>query len=126
MTSVAAQARTTSSTTIDDRFQAHHSVWDAIADTPQFRRLTNAKKAFIIPVFLFFAAYTLALPILDGYAPHFMCAKVVGAMSRAYVFALSQILITWAIAWRYMKVAEKFDRLAKEIVVQAEEKQGGK
>jgi uncharacterized membrane protein (DUF485 family) len=126
MSAVAAPARATRSTTIDVRFQAHHSVWDGIAATPQFRRLTNAKRAFIIPVFLFFAAYTLALPVLDGYAPHFMSAKVFGTMSRAYVFALSQILVTWVIAWRYIKVAEKFDRLAKDIVVQAEDAQGGK
>jgi uncharacterized membrane protein (DUF485 family) len=126
MTPVAAQAQATRGTTIDVRFQAHHSVWDGIAATPQFRRLTSAKKAFIIPVFIFYVAFTLALPVLDGYAPHFMSAKVFGAMSRAYIFALSQILVTWAIAWLYIKVAGKFDRLAKDIVVQAEETQGGK
>jgi uncharacterized membrane protein (DUF485 family) len=110
----------------DIPFQAQRAAWDAIAASPQFRRLTAAKKAFIVPAIVFFFAYCLALPALDGYAPHFMAAKVIGAMSRAYLLTLSQFVVTWLIAWRYVKAAGKFDKLAKDITVQAEKRQGEK
>jgi uncharacterized membrane protein (DUF485 family) len=49
-----------------------------------------------------------------------MSVKVIGGMSRAYVFALSQFFVAWAIAWRYVKAAGKFDKLADDIIAQAE------
>jgi uncharacterized membrane protein (DUF485 family) len=80
----------------------------------------HAKKVFIIPVFVFFLAFYFALPLLAGFAPGFMSVKVIGGVSRAYVFALAQFVVAWAIAWRYVKAAGKFDQLAKDIVAQAE------
>jgi uncharacterized membrane protein (DUF485 family) len=82
------------------------------------------KRVFIIPAFLFFVVYYFALPVLVGYAPQFMSTKV-GPVNLAYLFALSQFFVAWLIAGLYVKAANDFDRLAKDIVEKAENR-GGK
>ena len=99
--------------------------WDRVAATPEFRGLMTAKKLFIIPVFLFFLVYYFTLPVLVGLAPHWMSTKVIGGANLAYVFALSQFVVAWLIAWRYLKAAGKFDRRVQEIVAKADESRGG-
>jgi len=101
-------------------------VWDRIAGSKQFKHLIRAKRAFILPAFLFFLAYYLLLPLLAGYAPRLMSRKVFLGMSFAYLFALSQFFVVWAITWGYVKAAGKFDQLAKDIIKQAEQRNGGK
>jgi len=100
-------------------FQASQTEWDRIANTRDFKDLMATKKIFIIPAFVFFVAYYFALPILVGYAPHFMDTKVFRTVNLAYLFALSQFFMAWTVAWLYLKAAENFDRLAKDIIEKA-------
>jgi uncharacterized membrane protein (DUF485 family) len=60
-----------------------------------------------------------------GYAPQFMATKV-GYVNLAYLFALSQFFVAWIIAGLYVKAANDFDRLAKDILDKAENGKGGK
>jgi len=87
------------------------SVWDRIAASREFQDLIAIKKTFI-----FFLVYYFALPVLVGYAPKFMAMKVIGQVNLAYLFALSQFVVAWIIAALYMKAANNFDRLAKDIL----------
>jgi uncharacterized membrane protein (DUF485 family) len=82
------------------------------------------KKIFIVPACIFFVAYYFALPVLVGYAPNFMATKVIGVVNIAYLFALSQFFVAWIIAGLYVKAANDFDRLAKDIVEQAVDAKG--
>jgi len=100
--------------------------WDAVASSPAFQHLMAAKKIFIIPSFAFFVIYYLALPVLVGYAPHFMSTPVIGVVNLAYLFALSQFFMVWLIAWLYVKAAADFDQLAKDIVENSQSDPGGK
>ena len=54
-----------------------------------------------------------------------MSTKVLG-VNFAYLFALSQFFVAWLIAGLYVKAANGFDRLAKDIVEKAEIVKGGK
>ena len=101
------------------------SMWDEIAESRQFKDLMDTKKIFIVPAFIFFVVYYFALPVLVGYAPHFMDTKI-GRVNLAYLFALSQFFVAWIIAGLYVKAANDFDRLAKDIVEKAENGMGGK
>ena len=92
------------------------SVWDRIAASKEFNDLMATKKTFIVPAFIFFLVYYFALPVLVGYAPHFMATKVIGQVNLAYLFALSQFFVAWIIAGLYVKAADNFDRLAKDIL----------
>ena len=102
------------------RFEAHQSEWDRIAETREFKDLMATKKVFIVPAFVFFVVYYFLLPVLVGYAPQFMATKVIGVVNLAYLFALSQFFMAWTIAWLYVKAADDFDKLAKDIIEKAE------
>src|SRR6204780_4878706 len=108
------------------RFETTTSEWDQIAASQQFKDLMATKKIFIIPAFAFFVVYYFALPILVGYAPQFMATKVIGEVNLAYLFALSQFFVAWIIAALYVRAANNFDRLAKDILNKAEDAKGGK
>jgi uncharacterized membrane protein (DUF485 family) len=100
------------------------SLWDRIAASKEFKDLMATKKTFIVPAFIFFVLYYFALPVLVGYAPQFMQTRVIGKVNLAYLFALSQFFVAWIIAGLYVKAANNFDRLAKDILEKAEK--GGK
>ena len=107
------------------QYQAAKSTWDEIAASRQFQDLMATKKVFIVPAFIFFVVYYFALPVLVGYAPQFMSTKI-GKVNLAYLFALSQFFVAWAIAGLYVRAANGFDRLAKDILEKAENNKGGK
>ena len=108
------------------QYQASQSTWDEIAASKGFRDLMATKKVFIVPAFIFFLVYYFTLPVLVGYAPQFMATKVIGQVNLAYLFALSQFFVAWIIAGLYVKAANNFDRLAKDILDKAEGAKGGK
>jgi uncharacterized membrane protein (DUF485 family) len=89
--------------------------WDRIASTAKFRSLLLAKRRFVVPATLFFIVYYFALPILVGYFPEWMSKKVLGPVNIAYLFALSQFVMAWIVAWLYVRAAERFDKLALEL-----------
>jgi uncharacterized membrane protein (DUF485 family) len=101
------------------------TVWDRVAESPEFKHLMATKKMFIVPAFVFFVVYYFALPVLVGYAPNFMATKVIGNVNLAYLFALSQFFMAWTIAYLYVKAAGGFDKLAKDIIDKVEKAKGG-
>jgi uncharacterized membrane protein (DUF485 family) len=107
------------------QYRASQLTWDKIADSKEFQDLMATKKTFIVPAFIFFVVYYFALPVLVGYAPQFMSTKV-GPVNLAYLFALSQFFVAWLIAALYVRAANNFDRLAKDILDKAEDAKGGK
>jgi uncharacterized membrane protein (DUF485 family) len=102
------------------------SVWDEVAESSQFKDLMATKRTFIVPAVIFFVVYYFALPVLVGYAPQFMATKVIGDVNLAYIFALSQFFVAWIIAALYVKAANNFDRLSKDIVESAGQNKGSK
>lgn len=90
--------------------------WDRVAAREDFRALIAAKLRFIVPATLFFVVYYFALPLLVGYAPDFMKKEVFGAVNLAYLFALSQFVMAWALAAWYLRAAGRFDSMAQGII----------
>ncbi len=90
--------------------------WAEIEAKPEFRALLAKKKAFIVPVFVFCMFYYLALPVLVGYCPEMMKTKVWGEVNVAYVFALSQFIVAWVVAFLYVRVAAKWDKSAAALI----------
>ena len=110
--------------TVEPQQTANKSSWDEIAASKQFKDLMATKKTFIVPAFIFFVVYYFALPVLVGYAPQFMATKI-GYVNLAYLFALSQFFVAWLIAGLYVRAANNFDRLSKDILEKAENSKGG-
>lgn len=90
--------------------------WDAIAARDEFKALLRAKARFIVPMTIFFCVYYFALPVLVGFFPELMKTKLIGYVNAAYLFALSQFFVAWAIAWAYTRVAARWDRIAAELI----------
>ena len=102
---------------------AKRSDWDRIAESDGFRKLLKAKTRFIVPATVFFLGYYFLLPALVGYAPKLMSEPILGPLNGAYLFALSQFVMAWAVAWLYMRAAAGFDRRAAKVLQDAGEVQ---
>jgi uncharacterized membrane protein (DUF485 family) len=92
--------------------------WAAIERSPEFQRLVRAKRAFIIPATAGFILYYFALPALVGYWPGVMSTTVAGRINLAYLFALSQFVMAWALMAAYVRRARRFDRMAARLLEQ--------
>jgi uncharacterized membrane protein (DUF485 family) len=90
--------------------------WEALRASPEFRRLLRAKRNFVIPAVVFFLVYYFALPLSNGLAPKLMNTKVIGNINLAYLFALSEFVMAWLLAYLYISRANKvFDPLAEAV-----------
>jgi uncharacterized membrane protein (DUF485 family) len=89
--------------------------WDALAAQPEFRALVKARRRFVIPATLFFIVYYLALPLSVGLLPQVMSRAVIGPLTLAYCFALSQFAMAWILLAIYLRRARSFDLQAAQI-----------
>jgi uncharacterized membrane protein (DUF485 family) len=90
-------------------------VWEHVSNMDEFKLLLLAKKEFVVPAVITFVVYYFLLPISVGYFPGVM-DKRVGAVNLAYLFALSQFFVAWAIAALYVRGARKFDDYGSRIL----------
>ena len=90
--------------------------WEQLAATVEFKALLKAKARFVVPATVFFIVYYFSLPLLVGYAPQLMARKVFGVVNVAYLFALSQFLMAWLLAWAYVRAAGRFDSMARAVL----------
>ncbi|MES2594167.1 MAG: DUF485 domain-containing protein [Verrucomicrobiota bacterium] len=90
--------------------------WDALEAKPEFRSLVSRKTRFIVSATIFFMTYYLALPVLVGWFPDLMKKQVLGKVNIAYIFALSQFLMAWIIAFVYVRKASAWDKEAAAVI----------
>ena len=90
--------------------------WDRIAADPEFQGLLSRKARFIIGATIFFVIYYFALLVLVGWFPEAMKKKVLGEVNWAYLFALSQFFMAWALAFIYVGAATGWDRTAAALL----------
>lgn len=90
--------------------------WDQIEAQPAFRNLLAKKARFIIGSTIFFVIYYFALPVLVGWFPDLMKKQVIGKINLAYLFALSQFFMAWALAAIYVRKAAVWDKEAADII----------
>ena len=89
---------------------------DAVAKDPEMVELENRHRRFVWPITIFFLVYYLALPILAGTAPDLMGTKVFGEFTFGYLFALSEFLMAFVVAWVYARwAASRMDPLATDL-----------
>jgi uncharacterized membrane protein (DUF485 family) len=90
--------------------------WEGLEHTDEFRQLIRARVRFVVPATVFFLVYYFLLPLANGLAPGFMRTDVIGHINIAYLFALSQFVVAWLLAWFYIRRANNvFDRLAAAV-----------
>jgi uncharacterized membrane protein (DUF485 family) len=90
--------------------------WERIAQSPDYRSMISKKVRFVVPATVFFLVYYFTLPVLVGYWPQLMERQVWGVVNVAYLFALSQFVMTWTLAYLYMRIARKFDAMSDQVL----------
>ena len=91
--------------------------WAAIDNEPRFQTLHKKKTTFLWSLMIFSVIYYFLLPIGAGYYPELFKIKVWGPVNVGILFALSEFVVAWSIAFIYTRRANRdFDEMAAEIV----------
>ena len=91
--------------------------WAAIDNDPRFQALHKRKTSFLWGLMIFSLIYYFLLPIGAAYFPDLFKIKVWGPMNFGILFALSEFVVAWTIAFIYTRrVNRDFDSMAAEIV----------
>lgn len=100
----------------------HEMNWAAIEATDDFRTLHRKKSRFLWGLMLFSVFYYFLLPVGAGYFPGLFKIKVWGVVNIGILFALSEFIVAWGIAWIYShKANTEFDAMTQKIVANAQQ-----
>jgi len=95
--------------------------WRAIDNDPRFQELHRRKTRFLWGLMVFSLIYYFLLPIGAAYFQDIYKIKVWGPVNVGLLFALSEFVVAWGIAWYYSRKANtEFDTMAAELVREAE------
>lgn len=91
--------------------------WAAIDADPRFQALHRKKTVFLWGLMIFSTVYYFLLPIGAAYFQDLFKVKVWGVVNVGILFALSEFVVAWTIAFVYSKKANaEFDSMAQEII----------
>jgi uncharacterized membrane protein (DUF485 family) len=100
--------------------------WKAIVADPRFQALHTKKTRFLWGLMAFSVVYYFLLPLGAAYAPWLFARKVFGPVNVGILFALSEFVVAWGVAFVYSRRANtQFDKMAAELIRDAE-KIGGR
>jgi uncharacterized membrane protein (DUF485 family) len=89
---------------------------EAVGKDPEMVELEHRHTRFVWPATVFFLIYYMALNILAGTSPGLMGRKLVGEFTFGYLFALSQFVMAFVVAWVYSRwAASRMDPLATDL-----------
>lgn len=87
-----------------------------IVSSTSFQQLIREKRRFLVPIILFFTIFYFCLPLSVGLFPERMGRSIPGiSLSWAWLYAFSQLGMTWFVGWLYWRKAKSFDRLVEEV-----------
>ncbi|MFO1320367.1 MAG: DUF485 domain-containing protein [Burkholderiales bacterium] len=91
--------------------------WVAIDKDPRFQELHTKKTTFLWTLMVISVVYYFLLPIGAGYFPELFKKKIWGPVNVGILFALSEFLVAWFIAFYYARVASRrFDPMSDDIL----------
>lgn len=95
--------------------------WEAISADPRFRRLHRRKSAVLLGLMSFSILYYFLLPFGAAYFQEFFRIRLFGSLNLGLVFALSEFVAAWGVAWYYSRRANaEFDAMARGLLIEAE------
>lgn len=91
--------------------------WAAVERDPRFQALHRKKTAFLWTLMIISVVYYFLLPVGAAYYQDLFKTKIWGPMNFGILFALSEFVVAWSIAFIYTRKANRdFDAMAAEIV----------
>ena len=99
--------------------------WAKAGRDPRFLELVEKKRKFLLSLMLFSVAYYFLLPLGAAYAPGLWATKIFGVVNFGILFAISQFIVAWLIAFIYTRRANReFDAaseaLKRDLLAQAQ------
>jgi len=94
--------------------------WEAINADPRFQQLHKKKTRFLLVLMLISISYYILLPIGAAYFTDIFKIQVAGAVNVGLLFALSEFIVAWGIAFYYSVEAKKFDVMAQGLIRDAD------
>jgi uncharacterized membrane protein (DUF485 family) len=89
---------------------------EAVGKDPEMVELERRHRRFVWPTTVFFLVYYMALNVLAGTSPGLMGTKLFGEFTFGYLFALSQFVMAFVVAWVYSRwAATRMDPLAADL-----------
>ncbi len=91
--------------------------WAAIDSDPRFQALHRKKATFLWTLMIISVVYYFLLPVGAAYYQDLFKVKIWGPMNFGILFALSEFVVAWTIAYVYTRKANRdFDAMSAEIV----------
>lgn len=88
--------------------------WIAIEAHPRFQELHRRKRRFLWGLMAFSVLYYFLLPIGAAYWVELFRKQIWGPVNVGLLFALSEFLVAWAVAFIYSRHASRhFDAIAR-------------
>ncbi len=81
--------------------------WKAIDSRPEFQELHRKKMGFLWGLMVFSMVYYFLLPIGAAYFPELYQIKVWGPVNVGILFALSEFVVAWALAYYLRQARER-------------------
>lgn len=101
--------------------------WKAIVADPRFQELHRKKTVFLWSLMVFSVVFYFLLPIGAAYFQDLFRVKLWGPVNVGILFALTEFVVAWAIAFIYARRANtEFDTMAADIVRDFEKRYGGR
>ena len=93
--------------------------WSQIEADPHFQELYRKKSAFLWGLMIFSVIYYFLLPIGAAYFQALFKQKVWGPVNVGILFAMSEFVVAWTIAFIYShKANTEFDAMTRQIIAQ--------
>ena len=98
--------------------------YDAFLEMDSFNKFVKRKKSFLFTTtFIFLLAYAL-LPILAF--TDTLQSKAFGQITWVWIYSFSLFLMTVILCTLYVSRAQKFDKEAEAVIIEYQQKKGGR
>lgn len=94
-------------TRVDQPAKGQAFDWLAIERSAEFQELVRTRRRILTPLTILWLVGALGYLVLAAYAPGVMSWQFVDGLPFAWPAALSQVVLTWAITWTYLRKADR-------------------
>jgi len=80
--------------------------WLAIERSPEFTELVQTRRRIITPLTVIWLVVSMSYLILAAFVPGVMGWQVTDGLPFAWLAAITQVILTWAVTWAYLRRAD--------------------
>ena len=100
--------------------------WLGVESSTEFQELVKSRRRFLTPMTIIFLVGSIGYLLLAAFVPGVMGWQITDGLPFAWIAAISQVLLTWALTWAYLRKADRdFEPLEQRAAAVAERKVEG-